>query len=95
MSLLIGVAVLADALLAMQTISRPFEPSPVIRILEENLIIIGWVANWRSIEIFLYDFCHWCAGAILPALGRGKCRIATPMGKPGKKGLLELGDALE
>jgi hypothetical protein len=25
-------------------------------ILREGLIILGWVANWRPIEIFLYDW---------------------------------------
>ena len=54
--LLIDVAVLPGTLLAMQAISRPFEPSPVIRILEENLIIIGWVANWRSNRDFPLRF---------------------------------------
>jgi hypothetical protein len=24
--------------------------------IEEGLIILGWVANWRPIEIFLYDW---------------------------------------
>ena len=23
---------------------------------EESLIIVGWVANWRPIEIYLYDW---------------------------------------
>ena len=26
------------------------------RVLEESLIIVGWVANWRPIEIYLYDW---------------------------------------
>ena len=26
------------------------------RILSEGLIIIGWVANWRPLEIFLYGW---------------------------------------
>ena len=25
-------------------------------LLNEGLIILGWVANWRPIEIFLYDW---------------------------------------
>ena len=28
----------------------------VARVLEESLIIVGWVANWRPIEIYLYDW---------------------------------------
>jgi hypothetical protein len=30
--------------------------NPVARFLTEGLIILGWVANWRPIEIFLYDW---------------------------------------
>jgi hypothetical protein len=56
LSLLIGFAVLAFALLATQAISGRLEPSPVVRFLEESLIIVGWVANWRPIEVFLYDW---------------------------------------
>jgi hypothetical protein len=26
------------------------------QIVQEGLIIVGWVANWRPIEIFLYDW---------------------------------------
>ena len=26
------------------------------RFLEEGLIIVGWVANWKPLEIFLYDW---------------------------------------
>ncbi len=26
------------------------------RMLEESLIIVGWVANWRPLEIYLYDW---------------------------------------
>jgi len=25
-------------------------------VIEESLLIFGWVANWRPIEIFLYDW---------------------------------------
>ena len=28
----------------------------VARVLEESLIILGWVANWRPIETYLYDW---------------------------------------
>jgi hypothetical protein len=28
----------------------------VAGVLEESLIIVGWVANWRPIEIYLYDW---------------------------------------
>jgi hypothetical protein len=30
--------------------------SPDSRVIEESLLIFGWVANWRPIEIFLYEW---------------------------------------
>jgi hypothetical protein len=29
---------------------------PKSKSLQESLIILGWVANWKPIEIFLYDW---------------------------------------
>jgi hypothetical protein len=29
---------------------------PVGRVIEESLLIFCWVANWRPIEIFLYEW---------------------------------------
>ena len=26
------------------------------RMIEESFLILGWVANWRPLEIFLYDW---------------------------------------
>jgi hypothetical protein len=52
----IGVAVLVACLVASQLVAA-FVPFPVVaRVLEESLIIVGWVANWRPIEIYLYDW---------------------------------------
>ncbi len=31
-------------------------PAPFGAFLNEGLLIIGWVANWRPVEIFLYDW---------------------------------------
>jgi hypothetical protein len=86
LSLLIGVAVLAGALLAMQAISRPFGPSPVIRILEENLIIIGWAANRRSDRDFPLRFLPLVRRRNSSGVCRDKCRIATN-GKARQEGL--------
>jgi len=55
-SLAIGVAVLGACLLTSQLVAA-FVPYRVLaRVLEESLIIVGWVANWRPIEIYLYDW---------------------------------------
>ena len=29
---------------------------PFQRLVEESFLILGWVANWRPLEIFLYDW---------------------------------------
>ena len=55
-SLAIGLGVLALGLIAARLISGGMNPTPVQRFLEEGLIIASWVANWKPIEIFLYDW---------------------------------------
>lgn len=53
-SLLIGLVVLAACLTASQTLAPLLPGATAARIVEESLIIVGWVANWRPIEIYLY-----------------------------------------
>ncbi len=55
-SLAIGVAVLAACLIASQTVARLLPNEVAARVVEESLIIVGWVANWRPIEIYLYEW---------------------------------------
>jgi hypothetical protein len=55
-SLLIGVAVLAACVLASRAIIAVLGGGNISRFTEESLIILGWVANWKPIEIFLYDW---------------------------------------
>ena len=55
-SLLIGVAVLALCITAARFAAAFFGDDPVGRFVQESLIILGWVANWKPIEIFLYDW---------------------------------------
>jgi hypothetical protein len=56
LSLVIGTAVLVSCLLASQLLA-PRIPNPTIaRVLEESLILLGWVANWRPLEIYLYEW---------------------------------------
>ncbi len=54
-SLVIGVAVLGACVLLLRVLSQAF-PGDVSRFAQESLLILGWVANWRPIEIFLYDW---------------------------------------
>jgi hypothetical protein len=56
LSLVIGLSVLAAALVVSQTLSRLFTSMPLGRFFQESLIIVAWVANWRPLEIFLYDW---------------------------------------
>ena len=54
--LAIGLPILVLCLLASQLIGARFAPRPWGRVIEESLIILGWVANWKPLEIFLYDW---------------------------------------
>ncbi|WP_395021697.1 hypothetical protein [Dongia sp.] len=54
-SLIVGLAVLGLCLAAGNIVGM-LGTGYVARFLGEGLIILGWVANWRPIEIFLYDW---------------------------------------
>jgi hypothetical protein len=55
-SLAIGITVLVVCLTASQLLARLI-PDPTLKwVVEESLIIVGWVANWRPIEIYLYEW---------------------------------------
>lgn len=56
MSLLIGVAVLLVCVAAAQEVEVIAGEGPLASVLRESLIILGWVANWRPLEIFLYEW---------------------------------------
>lgn len=54
-SLAIGLAFLTACLLVGRTIA-PHDASPLLGVLRESLLIGGWVAMWRPLEIHLYDW---------------------------------------
>lgn len=54
--LAIGVVVLVACLVASQIAATAISNPMMARVLEESFIIVGWVANWRPIEIYLYDW---------------------------------------
>lgn len=54
-SLLIGVAFLA-ACFGLGVLLRPVLPSGWNEFVELGLHIVGWVAMWRPLEIYLYDW---------------------------------------
>lgn len=55
MVLLIGLSVLFFSLLARQILPE-FPDSYVNRMLQEAFLIVGWVAMWRPVSIFLYEW---------------------------------------
>lgn len=55
-SLSIGVVVLIASLVASQLAAGLLIDAPFKRLVEESFLILGWVANWRPLEIFLYDW---------------------------------------
>lgn len=54
-SLLIGLAFVTVCLIAADAIGRPGS-STAATIARESLTIVGWVAMWRPLQIFLYDW---------------------------------------
>jgi hypothetical protein len=63
-SLVIGVCALGISLAAGNVVGR-FLSSHIADVLKEGLLIGGWVAMWRPIEIFLYDWWPILAEAAL------------------------------
>lgn len=55
-SLLIGVAFLGVAVVAGEFLAGLVHKESYAWLLKESLIIGGWVALWRPLEIFLYDW---------------------------------------
>ena len=55
-SLAIGAAVLVISIFASQSVAANLQPRPLGKVIEESLLIFAWVANWRPIEIFLYEW---------------------------------------
>jgi hypothetical protein len=55
-SLGIGIVVLISCLFAAHFAGGFFIEAPVKRLVEESFLLLGWVANWRPLEIFLYDW---------------------------------------
>jgi len=55
-SLLIGIAFLAVAVTLATMVDTALAERPVGALARESLLIGGWVAMWRPLEIFLYDW---------------------------------------
>lgn len=55
-ALAIGLSVLAACVLTGAAAARMFDDVYLGRFFQEGLFILGWVANWRPVEVFLYDW---------------------------------------
>jgi hypothetical protein len=55
-SLAIGVTFLATSLLIGDVVARLLGDRRIGEIIRESLLIGGWVAMWRPLEVFLYDW---------------------------------------
>lgn len=55
-SLLIGVVFLAVAVVLASLVDRALSGRPIDTLIRESVVIGGWVAMWRPLEIFLYDW---------------------------------------
>jgi hypothetical protein len=55
-SLLIGVIFLAVAVILAGLVDRALSGTQIGALIRESMVIGGWVAMWRPLEIFLYDW---------------------------------------
>ena len=55
-SLTVGATILVACLILSQWAAGYLVEAPLKRLVEESFLILGWVANWRPLEIFLYDW---------------------------------------
>jgi len=55
-SLVIGLAFLAAAVVASDLLATALPTSRLANLLRESVLIGGWVAMWRPLQIFLYDW---------------------------------------
>lgn len=55
-SLVIGLAFLAACVIAADFVEPTFRETRFATVIRESLIIGGWVAMWRPLEIFLYEW---------------------------------------
>jgi|LNFM01.1.fsa_nt_gb hypothetical protein len=52
----ISVPLLVLCLIASQLVRAYFGGGALASVAQESLVIVGWVANWKPIETFLYDW---------------------------------------
>jgi hypothetical protein len=81
LSLIVGSVFLATCLALGQLVSRS-GAGPIADFIREGLSIAGWVALWRPLEIYLYDWWPlFEERRRLDLLARIRVRIVTPKGE--------------
>ena len=55
-SLAVGIPILAVCLVGSQLVRHMAGPGALAELVSESLLILGWVANWWPLEIFLYGW---------------------------------------
>ena len=82
-SLLIGVAFLSTCLLVADLLT-PLAQGTFLKILRESLTIGGWVAMWRPMQIFLYEWWPLMRRVrIYRHLGQAQVRVVPGESRPG------------
>lgn len=56
LALLIGICALSLCMLGAWSIGRRYPDAQFLRVVQESLIIVGWVVLWRPAEMLLYDW---------------------------------------
>lgn len=56
LSMLVGIGVFVLCLVASHLAARYLADTAFDSWVEQSFLILGWVANWRPLEIFLYDW---------------------------------------
>jgi hypothetical protein len=84
--LVIGLLFLASCLVLSGLVTK-LVPNQLGQILHEGLMIVGWVAMWRPLEIYLYDWWplrqEWLR---LRCLAHIRVRLIYPAAKPADSG---------
>ena len=69
-SLLIAMAFLALVIVVGESIASLISRERVVTLIQDSLVIGGWVALWRPLEIFLYDWWPiWAEARLFDQLG--------------------------
>lgn len=54
--LVVGLTIFAVCLATAQVLRESFPNSPAFGFIEQGLVVVGWVANWKPFEVLLYDW---------------------------------------